>query len=842
VVLHITFNSNSLTTVDAYLNPSQLGSSGAPTQPDITQSISSNFSFQSLALYLGQEANQGAIDEIRIGESYSIVAPNLGVLLDLPPVAVIGSDVSSGVASLSVNFSSIGSFDPENSSIQYRWHFADGTPDVLNQTSPLHTYNVPGTYPASLTVTDASGQSVTAYSDIVVYDQNGAFPCQTTVSAINHASCGQADGAFRVNANGEIFHLFDIQGTEFTPTNNEFTNLHSGNYYLYLNGANGCADTLNLSILVDSSTCTGWHPAECALKIGFNIASTPYWSTNRAFRNLFKQHGAELITYTATCNCWNTGEYLELVSDSNGYPLQIPQTLTSGSTFVRFVLSSEGATLQNGQTYLLLYDGEGTIQLQGGMSQISQSPGRIEFQANGSGNQWIHLIASTLGNHLRNIRIVRTSDEFTDLNTNPFYQPFLNNLAPFSALRFMDWGGTNFSPLVHWDERVRKSFRTYSTNVGVPYETMIQLANTLHQDVWICVPHRADDNFVVLMARLFRDELNDSLNVYLEYSNEVWNWQFEQAHYNNDNRPDNLNYGRAYAEKAKRVFQIWKNEFGENNHRVKRVLGLQGGFNYLNEHIMAQLGTNEWDFASPTWYFGLNHDTVSTGNPLLSVNSTPADIIANSTNLWRTSLATRRQDCRTVQLFGKRIISYEGGQHFTDFQLHSYQQAMYDAQTIPAMYNLYDEVLDSFRYWGTELAMAFVDVGRHESVYGSWGHLEDVDQLPPYTNTAPRYQVLLDNQPSNCVDNVTVVKRNLTFEPISLFPNPNSGDFMITMAAASKESKISINDFMGRIVYSRIVKGENIQIALPKDIATGVYTIRLEGGSQFQMTKFVVWK
>jgi PKD repeat protein len=842
VVLHIVFNTNSLTTIEAYINPSQLGTNGPPTQPDIVQTIAGNFTFQSLALYLGEQPNQGAIDEFRIGDSYPIVAPNAGVVLDLPPVSVLTSNVASGQAPLMVDFYSTGSYDPEGSAIQYRWHFGDGTPDVLNQTLASHSYFQPGTYPASLTVTDTSGQSVTAYLDIVVYDQNGAFPCQTTVSSINHASCGLADGAFRVNANGETFHLFDTAGTEFTATNTDFTNLHSGNYYLYLNGANGCADTMNLTILVDSSTCEGWQPSDCALKIGFNVASTPYWSTNRAFRNLFKQHGAELITYTQNCNCWNTGEYLELAVDSNGYPLEIPQTLSSGLTYVRFVLSSGGATLQNGQTYLLLYDGEGTIQLQGGLVLLSQSPGRIEFQANGNGNQWMHLTASTLGNPLRNIRIVRPVDEFTDLEANPFYQPFLNHLAPFSALRFMDWGGTNFSPLVHWEERVTPSFRTYATDLGVPFEVMIQLANTLHQDVWVCVPHRADDDFVVQMARLFRDRLNDSLNVYLEYSNEVWNWQFEQAHYNDDNRPDNLNYGRAYAEKARRVFRIWKNEFGAENHRVKRVLGLQGGYNYLNEHILAQLSSNEWDFASPTWYFGLNHDTVATGNPLLNVNSTPADIIANSTNSWRENLAPRRQDCRTVQLFGKRIISYEGGQHFTDFQLHSYQQAMYDAQTIPAMYDLYNEVLDSFRYWGTELAMAFVDVGEHESVYGSWGHLEDVDQLPPYTVSAPRFQVLLDNQPINCSEDITVGQNAFVSKTISLYPNPNSGDFWISIADENKSTKISVSDMFGRFIYSSAPKAKNSQISLPVDIASGFYTLRMESGSQIQVTKFVVFK
>lgn len=33
------------------------------------------------------------------------------------------------------------------------------------------------------------------------------------------------------------------------------------------------------------------------------------------------------------------------------------------------------------------------------------------------------------------------------------------------------------------------------------------------------------------LALLLRDTLDPGLKVYLEYSNEIWNWQFEQTHY-----------------------------------------------------------------------------------------------------------------------------------------------------------------------------------------------------------------------------------------------------------------------------------------------------------------------
>ena len=236
------------------------------------------------------------------------------------------------------------------------------------------------------------------------------------------------------------------------------------------------------------------------------------------------------------------------------------------------------------------------------------------------------------------------------------------------------------------------------------------------------------------------DSLDDHLNIYLEYSNEVWNWIFPQAHYNDDNRPGNLNYGRAMAEKAGKTFTIWHDVFGDQACRVKRVLGIQAGFNYLNEQILSQLPQHAWDYGSPTHYFGLDHST--TGNPrldLLGSNATPTDILANALNAWNGFRPLVKQDYRNIQVFGKEVITYEGGQHFVGNSFgipYPYQQAMWDAQNDQGMYNLYDRMHDSIRMWGCQLATNFSLASVQESVYGSWGVLSDIEIQPPYTITA----------------------------------------------------------------------------------------------------------
>jgi len=72
----------------------------------------------------------------------------------LPPVAV-GSATPNG-APLTIAFSSAGSYDPEGGALTYFWQFGDGytSPDA----NPTRTYIAPGTYGATLTVTDTAGQ------------------------------------------------------------------------------------------------------------------------------------------------------------------------------------------------------------------------------------------------------------------------------------------------------------------------------------------------------------------------------------------------------------------------------------------------------------------------------------------------------------------------------------------------------------------------------------------------------------------------------------------------------------------------------------------------------------
>jgi PKD repeat protein len=75
-----------------------------------------------------------------------------------PPVAVATKSTPlTGTVPLTVNFSSLGSTDPDGSIVKYDWDFGDGT--TSTSPNPSHTYTVAGTYTPSLVVFDNTGLS-----------------------------------------------------------------------------------------------------------------------------------------------------------------------------------------------------------------------------------------------------------------------------------------------------------------------------------------------------------------------------------------------------------------------------------------------------------------------------------------------------------------------------------------------------------------------------------------------------------------------------------------------------------------------------------------------------------
>lgn len=83
-----------------------------------------------------------------------------------PPTAVAVAEPTSGAQPLEVAFSGSDSFDVDEDALSFVWDFGDG--EQSETADPTHTYEEPGGYTATLTVTDSRGEVSTDSVEIAV--------------------------------------------------------------------------------------------------------------------------------------------------------------------------------------------------------------------------------------------------------------------------------------------------------------------------------------------------------------------------------------------------------------------------------------------------------------------------------------------------------------------------------------------------------------------------------------------------------------------------------------------------------------------------------------------------
>jgi PKD repeat protein len=81
-------------------------------------------------------------------------------------VAMIRATATSGVAPLTVSFSSGGSYGAKGVSLSYYWAFGDGA--TSTDANPVHSYSQPGVYGSRLTVSDGISTSASGVATITV--------------------------------------------------------------------------------------------------------------------------------------------------------------------------------------------------------------------------------------------------------------------------------------------------------------------------------------------------------------------------------------------------------------------------------------------------------------------------------------------------------------------------------------------------------------------------------------------------------------------------------------------------------------------------------------------------
>lgn len=526
------------------------------------------------------------------------------------------------------------------------------------------------------------------------------------------------------------------------------------------------------------------------------LAGVNDWSVQQPFLDVFK---TARPWFGHLPRQWGGISYEEILQagylDEFGWPMAIPRELSSIATLILTDLPEEAVSTAG--RYRLSYDGQGVVEVTGRAKNVRYGKGQIEFDFTpGGGSVEIRIQRTHLkGDYIRNISVVKL-DNVAAFEAGGIFNPlWLDHLQGFEALRFMDWMETNNSKQVSWTDRPHPKDFSYALH-GVPVEVMVELLNRTGADGWFNMPHMADDDFMTRFADIVRDDLWIEQKVYVELSNEVWNWQFQQAQWAEDQArarwSKNDVWVEFYAARAVEMAEIWRNAFGEQaDDRLIRVISTQTGWVGLEELILEapdwvaeeagrEPPSSHFDAYAVTGYFGGTlgwEDRLPMVRQWLSDSMAAAVAQADQKGLGGAEreafIAEHRYDLATVQAWaeirdgassgqpddtllknltellpyharvaekhGLDLIMYEGGTHVVgvgptvdDVELTDFFTHL---NYSAEMGELYKEMIAGWVELGGGLFNAYADVYRPNK-WGSWGHLRYL------SDNNPRWQAL----------------------------------------------------------------------------------------------------
>jgi hypothetical protein len=532
--------------------------------------------------------------------------------------------------------------------------------------------------------------------------------------------------------------------------------------------------------------------------LGINLNGVTYYSAEQPFINIFKTTGVTHATpngwVTGGTNVYDTKEEAYLQLDANGYPTTLaaapgdpnkPQLFNHVGVILMAGLSGanggSGARYRPGQ-YVVLYDGQGTITYTVDAKLVSHGTGRDVIEVtNPAGGIGINITATDpkhTGDYIRNIRVVYAPEEAL-LDSGAMFRPgFLQSLANFHVLRFMDWLNTNNSTLTSWSQRPQIGDAGWGGSHGVPLEVAVDLANAVGADPWLNVPAGADDDYITQMATLVHDMLGPDQKVYVEFSNEVWNGQFQQSQLATQKGAALAALAPA-AKLAGGTFQLNRDWYGMRTAQMCDIWKSVWGTDYSRVHcVLAAQAPNPWTALEalncPLWT-GAGHAPCSAHN-ITDVAIAPYFGFQAPASWSQLGLSAQLNDLFTeldqgglvagdypggplkqvaaweaaytkmLAPFKLPLITYEGGQTFVAFPTYpngSWAQKLYiAANTDPRMAAAYTRALSDWRANGGTLYMQFVDVST-PSQYGEWGALGSfLDTISPLSSAPPKWQAL----------------------------------------------------------------------------------------------------
>ena len=526
-------------------------------------------------------------------------------------------------------------------------------------------------------------------------------------------------------------------------------------------------------------------PRDGRRALALNLAEVAHWSTGLPFIDVMR-NGARWTGHLP--GQWGGMDEAALFAagalDEEGWVLEVPRTLTKISTFVLTDLPAE-MTSASGR-YLARWEGTAYLGFSGAAQNVRYGDNSATFEFTpGQGSVMVEFNRGSL----RNLTIIHER-HFADFARGQVFNPaWLARVGDVELMRFMDWMITNHSTIAHWGDRPLVSDYSWGRR-GVPLEIMLQLANLTGAEPWFTLPHLADDDFVRQFAQMVHDGLRPDLRAWYEFSNEIWNWQFEQADWAEQNARARWNRDWAWVQfgavRAAEVMRVIDTVYADAPERRVRVMGLFTGWLGLEHDMLeapdfiAENPANQpphlfFDALAVTGYFSgelhtesrqpmvqgwiaqslvaaeANADALGlTGQARvdyvaerrfdLAIENAAAELLdgsvsGNPENSVRDLLdRTLAHHVQVAAEYGKALVMYEGGTHVLarpeahdDETLLAFFEAL---NYSPQMGDLYRELVSGWQALTPAPFNAFLDIGL-PSRWGAWGNLRHIDDQTP---------------------------------------------------------------------------------------------------------------
>lgn len=242
---------------------------------------------------------------------------------------------------------------------------------------------------------------------------------------------------------------------------------------------------------------------------------------------------------------WQEEPDIPIPVDEDGWPLQ------DGGTCVYHGAQS------NGGTYGLFFTTQNpsvdarTVQVRSiwGAAQITNmrydaATNTVAYDFVSPSPTQLKLGFSNTGGGVRDVRLMRPTTEngTTPYDTSVTFTEFGTDLLKaFQVVRFNAWlDCISTNKISEWADRTLPTYSTQTSRTfdggptGVAWEYIIQLTNEAEIDMYINLPLLVTDDYIRQLALLIRDNLDPDRKVYVEYSNEVWNfsdpWDAQRNH------------------------------------------------------------------------------------------------------------------------------------------------------------------------------------------------------------------------------------------------------------------------------------------------------------------------